>query len=320
MDGEEIVFSDIIPNDITETCTAIPAPFNAHVHAADSFISEEPPLDLADAVGPGGLKHKQLESASEATIVNSLHRSISIIEESGATGYADFREGGIKGVLQEKNISTHVEKRILGRPNTISDIPGVLKNADGISLSSIVDSQTELAHSASEQCISKGKKFAFHLSEKMREDSQLAISLRPSFLIHCCRCTQDELKSIASSGIPVAITPRSNAFFGIDLDYSTYLKAGVQILLGTDNAMFSDPDIFQEMAFLYSHSRSRTRIAPETIISIAAENWRGLFPDVAAKREYLLFRSTEMSPYEVVMHATYRQKDAVVLTQDGNIT
>ncbi|HPJ30753.1 MAG TPA: amidohydrolase family protein [Methanothrix sp.] len=75
-----------------------PALVNAHLHLGDSVFKDPPYLPLDELVGPGGLKHRALASASRRKQVEGMRRSISEMARSGTFAFADFREGGIEGV------------------------------------------------------------------------------------------------------------------------------------------------------------------------------------------------------------------------------
>ena len=75
-----------------------PALVNSHLHLGDSVFKDPPYLPLDELVGPGGLKHRALASASRRKQVEGMRRSISEMARSGTFAFADFREGGIEGV------------------------------------------------------------------------------------------------------------------------------------------------------------------------------------------------------------------------------
>ncbi len=306
LDGDTPVFSRKTPNFPKLEGTLIPAPFNAHVHTADSFITEEPPSELFASVGPGGFKHAALGKATASQIESGIRRAIEAMETTGTFGFCDFREGGASGARIASGIRSNLVKVILGRPGSVKEIDEVLSVSDGIALSSLPDTDEEMASLSSERTHRAKKIFALHLSEAVREDAIAAISLRPDFLVHCGYCSDSDLEAIRKEDISVAITPRSNAFYGLRVDYGRLLRFGINVLLGTDNGMVSRPDLFAEMSFLYLSSKNYARMDPEKIISMATTNWHNVFPAVSRKLEssFLLFRSRMMTPYEVVMRSS----------------
>ncbi|MGC8514516.1 MAG: amidohydrolase family protein [Thermoplasmata archaeon] len=306
LDGENIVFTKNIPNSPAYIGTVIPAPFNSHVHISDSFIKDEPPSNLLESVGPGGFKHTSLNRASSSEKEAGIRKSLEIMDKTGSFGFCDFREDGIDGTKLGRNIRNGQVKVILGRPGRISEIDQVLNASNGIAMSSIIDDDSELLRLSAERAHRDRKLFALHLSEAVREDAEAAIELNPDFLVHCGFCSHSDLSMISKKGISIAITPRSNVFYGIGVDYSRFIGAGINVMLGTDNCMVVNPDLFAEMSFLYLNAKYTTRIDPETIISMATLNWRKVFPsaDAGLRNKFLFFGSNLMTPYEVVMRSS----------------
>ncbi len=79
-----------------------------------------------------------------------------------------------------------------------------------------------------------------------------------------------QLREIADRGIPVAVCPRSNWVLGVSTSrvhppIGRMLELGCTVLLGTDNAMFVQPDLWGEMAF----TSTVYRIDPKEILSMA---------------------------------------------------
>ncbi|EQD64035.1 amidohydrolase family protein, partial [mine drainage metagenome] len=144
-------------------------------------------------------------------------------------------------------------------------------------MSSLPDTDEEIAKLSSERAHQAKKLFALHLSEAAREDTIAAIGLKPDFLVHCGYCSDSDLEAIRKEEISIAITPRSNAFYGLRVDYGRLLRLGINTLLGTDNGMVSRPDLFAEMSFLYLSAKSCARMDPEKIISMATTNWHQVF-------------------------------------------
>ena len=302
--GDSVEFREGWISNNSVSGTIIPALINAHTHIGDSFITIEPEGDIKGAVGPGGFKEKQYESASQAVVRAGMRRSMKFMSRTGTSAFIDFREGGYSGSALLRNIRPEPKPIILGRPLSTSD--GTLGIADGAGMSAILDHDAPFMRGISEECRRSGKLFALHLSERIREDIDAALALKPDLLVHCLECTDQDLDMIASAGIPVAITPRSNVFFGKRKDYSMFMRHGITLLLGTDNVMTVEPDMFGEMGFLFTWQRSINRLSPDNIISMATENprkfinRRGLGPE---SFQYLFFRGLRLSSYELVSKA-----------------
>lgn len=302
-DGEVLEFTSDIKASAKLMGTILPMPFNAHVHMGDSFISGEPPRNLMEAVGPGGFKHRRLESTSDREIRDGMIRSASLMEKTGTTGYCDFREGGLRGTEIALSFETKLQRCILGRPLNSDEINPILKRADGISMSSVVDNDIELIHLSASECHRTGKIFGIHFSEAKREDIEIIESIKPSFLVHCLKCTDQDLKRISELQIPVVITPRSNYFFSLDPDYQKFIDSGIELMLGTDNAMTVDPDMYAEMQFLYLTRKITGKDPASSIMHIACETWTRFFKEKNKKMdEFLFVKSQMLSPYDIIMH------------------
>jgi cytosine/adenosine deaminase-related metal-dependent hydrolase len=167
---------------------------------------------------------------------------------SGTFGCADFREGGVAGVelLRQAARDIPFTPVVFGRE-------GGEAVADGLGISSVRD--VEGAEAQVEAARRKGKRIALHAGEKDAEDVEEAISLEPDLLVHATHATDSQLRSCADAGIPLAVCPRSNWTLGVTAS-STHpplrrmIELGCTLLLGTDNVMFVQPDLFQEMAFV----------------------------------------------------------------------
>ncbi len=229
---------------------------NAHTHIGDSFVREVPRLGHMELVGPGGFKHRMLENADGREIISGMRRSVKIMEKEHQRAFFDFRESGWKGIeLMRKIKYRGIEPVVLSRPSTDEyderELNLILENSSGIGLSSISDYSYDFIKRVAAKTKEKGKIFSIHASERVREDMEMVLSLKPDFLVHLYKATDEDLKIVAEKNIPVVLTPRSSLFFNTFIDFSKYRRNGVTIALGTDNGMISIPSIRQEMSFAY---------------------------------------------------------------------
>jgi cytosine/adenosine deaminase-related metal-dependent hydrolase len=227
-----------------------PAFFNAHTHLGDTVAMDIPvDGDLASLVTPpDGLKHQLLLSASAETIEAGIRASVETLMDSGSSGCADFREEGIGGVAAFRK--------------AVSDIPfggflfgrdGGEETADGLGVSSVRDVSGIENIVASAK--SRGLPVAFHAGERDALDIDEALSFEPSLLIHCTHATPAQLRRCVDQNVPIAICPRSNWLLGVasGIDQPPVrrmIDTGCTIWLGTDNAMFVQPDMTMELSFL----------------------------------------------------------------------
>ncbi len=238
----------------------IPSFVNAHTHIGDSFIKkkhEKIPKDIEKAVAPpNGLKHKLLNHASNNEIISGMSRSIHDMKKSGVSIFCDFREGGINGLnllniaLKNHNISSIIFSRPSNLKYDSKEINYLLNYSNGIGLSSISDWGYSEIVKIAKHVKRKNKMFAFHASERIREDIDCILDLKPDFLIHMIKATESDLIKIKENNIPVIICPRSNSFFGIKPNYKLIKKTSTMFLIGTDNAMLYKPSILKEIFFI----------------------------------------------------------------------
>ncbi len=256
----------------------LPPLIDAHVHTGDTFLRRRfsmMDLGLDAAVGPGGFKQDALAGADDATMVASIASCLREAEAAGVVWAVDFREGGARGIdllrrgreaagrgipggaggegaaglMAPHPPPCRVGVTALGRP-TGGDLEEVLSVADGLGISALRDVGAEKARLWVRAARASGRAVALHASEGEREDIGTVLSLAPDLLVHCVACTDEDLGAIARRGTPVAVCPRSNARFGLDLDVRRMTKAGVTVILGTDNGMVADPSPLAEAAFL----------------------------------------------------------------------
>lgn len=240
----------------------VPSFVNSHTHIGDSFIRNKNtklPKNVEELVGPpDGLKHKLLKEASSEEIVNGMKESLELMIRIGTSAFCDFRENGIEGIrlikkaLENKSISSC----IFSRPNNLEykkdEVEILLKNSNGVGISSISDWDYSELEKVAKHTKKEKKKFAIHASEAIREDIDLILNLKPDFLIHMTGALESDFIRVKDENIPVVLCPRSNAFFGLKPNFELIKKTGIEIILGTDNAMLNSPDVLDELRYLRS--------------------------------------------------------------------
>ena len=246
----------------------VPSFVNAHTHIGDSFIRNKhlnlPRTVEALVAPPDGLKHRLLQTASYKEIVNGMKKSIHMMRECGTSVFWDFRENGIRGIMQLNKAMKNepIRSFIFSRPKTQEydkeEISQLLENSEGIGISSTSDWEyTELTKIAREVKLKK-KLFALHASEAVQEDIDNILDLKPDFLVHLVKATESDLIRVKEQNIPVVVCPRSNIFFGLKPNLALMKKVGVTLLLGTDNAMLQSPCILDELRFVQTISHDFT--------------------------------------------------------------
>ena len=240
----------------------VPSIINAHTHIGDSFIRSKNiklPKDIEELVGAsGGLKHRLLREASDDEIINGMEKSIADKIKAGTKYFCDFRENGILGISQLKTALNlrSISSVILSRPDTLTynknEVDILLKNSDGIGLSSVSDWDYSELKKVANHTKNNGKIFAIHASERVREDIELVLNLKPDFLVHMVKAEESDLLHVKKCNIPVALCLRSNSFFGLKPNIKLMKKVGIELLLGTDNAMLNSPNILDELKYIKS--------------------------------------------------------------------
>ncbi len=238
----------------------IPTFVNAHTHIGDSFIREKEiklPRDVVKLVAPpNGLKHKLLKETPEDEIINGMKTSINTMIKSGISFFCDFREDGNNGLNQLKKAlkNKKISSIILSRPQKMvydkNEINLLLKNSSGIGLSSISDWDYSEIIKTSKHTKREKKIFALHASETIRENIDLILDLKPDFLIHMISATKSDLSRVIDENIPIVICPRSNVFFSLKVNIQQMKNTGVELMLGTDNAMINTPNVLEELIYL----------------------------------------------------------------------
>ncbi len=278
--------------------TVIPTFINMHTHIGDTYTQEEPKGSLEEIVGPGGLKFKILRNRKKVYL--GMRRAMRLMEREGISHFVDFREGGEEGVslLLEAAKGFKINPVIMCR---VRD-----SRCQGIGMSSLSDHPYDTLKSLSQWAREREKMFAIHASERIREDIDAVLSLNPSFLVHMLEATEEDLRKVASRGIPVVLTPRSNLFFGKIPNVPRFLKFGIKLALGTDNGMISLPSIFREMEIAYKLSRLHGGVDAMDVLRMATITPReilGIRDNYPGGKARLIIFKRLMTPYEIVNKA-----------------
>jgi cytosine/adenosine deaminase-related metal-dependent hydrolase len=283
---------------------------NAHTHIGDSFISEEVSGTLREIVAPpDGLKHRRLREAKREEIVDSMRHTIERMFGNGITTFCDFREGGLDGVsmLFESCLGLPVEPIVFGRPADMKydgeEMASLLRVVNGIGISSVSDWDYSELQKISRSAGSEGLRFALHASEEKREDIDLILDLKPSFLVHMTCATDSDLEICTDNDTPVVLCPRSRAFFGNLPDIPRMLSKGITLMLGTDNAMISSPSIWDEMKFAYYLGKSQGDMAVLDVLRMVLNSRKGLKGEgalgttVGSKPDFMVLAPQSRTPH-----------------------
>jgi cytosine/adenosine deaminase-related metal-dependent hydrolase len=258
----------------------LPGLVNAHVHIGDSVAYPAPKGSVKDLVGPNGHKHRVLAATPSDRKIEAMRDATREMAASGTALFGDFREEGAEGVrsLRSAVRGTAIGIRVFGRPigeeYDETELDAVLSEADGIGMSALSDWPCELLERVSKRAKSKGKAFAMHASETVREDIDSILKLKPDFLVHMCKASEDDIRACVDARVGLVVCPRSNEFFGLDPGIPRLLREGATVALGTDNGMIVPPNMLDEMKASFRMSRGYNLASPADIVRLATFNGR----------------------------------------------
>ncbi len=266
----------------------VPTFVNSHTHVADFIVPANLALSLEETVAPpNGLKHRVLAQTSPDIISNSMEALASYMLRRGTSRFIDFREGGAQGARLLSVLSGDgAVPVIFGRPRNLAfdkeEVDGILDITDGIGVSSVSDWDYGTLSDLAAHVRKRGRRLALHASEKAREDIDAILDLRPSFIVHMTSATADDLESCCRENVPVVVCPRSNMFFGRLPPLVDMVNSGVTVALGTDNAMFSMPDMLTELEFAGRILRLQGMSKVDAAIDMAFRNGRKILNGIGA--------------------------------------
>jgi len=244
---------DGMPDRCDFTAVFIRDMVNAHTHCGDYGLKVPPGLTLEELVAPpDGLKHRYLRSLGKEGLEENIKRFSDASAGYGSASFIDFREGGMEGCLAARACAP--DAIILGRPVSKEYDPEetarILEVSDGIGISGLQDMDRPYIEALADDVRDSGKILAIHVSERVRDDIDFALSLDPAFVVHMCEATDDDLSKCAEAEVPIAVCPTSNAYFGKEAPVARMIACGADIALGTDNGMLCEPDMLSEASLL----------------------------------------------------------------------
>lgn len=261
----------------------LPAFENAHTHAGDAVVREDLRGGLEELVAPPhGLKHRVLAKAKDKDVIAAMRAYLEDMVHTGTTAFWDFREMGVRGARQlfAATLGLPLKPFVFGRPAGMAydarEVAALLRVCDGIGISSLLDWNEDDAAKLARDAHASGKAFALHASERVREDIDAVLDLKPDLLVHLLEATDADLERVRDADIPVAVCPRSNAFFGKIPDLPRMVRAGLRLLLGTDNAMINAPSMLRELDFAWKVARIRGDVEPRVFLDMALAARAGL--------------------------------------------
>ncbi len=291
--------------------TVLPGLVNHHSHVGDAAVPPPPEGLTPDRIFPPpcGYKHLMLEELPEERLVEGITSFLDRMLMGGTVHHVDFREGGVKGVgLLERaraRAAFPPTTAVYGRPSVPrydgEELDRLLPMVDGLGLSAVMDWPWEDLVDVVEHARGAGVDVALHCSETQREELSRVLELGPAFLVHMVLATRQDLEDLASAGVPVVVCPRSTARFTRVPPVLEMVGAGVEVRLGTDNAMLQGPDVLEDVSFLLEHPGTKDALDPIQVLSWALRGSKGsnTKPDIGVNLgsdELVLFKGDGKDP------------------------
>lgn len=298
------------------TRVVIPGLYNAHTHLGDSALPDGATgLTLEEAFfRPAGYKYRELAKLSRETHLPHLEAHLRYMARTGTVCHLDFREQGPAGaeLLRTASLNTGVQSIILNQfnespfpeadlranrpghtlpPAHRAELDAMLAIADGFSESTMNDLTDAAWTEIRAITATKGKLRAIHCLESAgyrdlsvattgRGDLARALDLYdPHLVVHLTVANADEIALLVRAGKTAALNPRANANLGLPLPpVAALLRAGANLLLGTDNGMLNSPNLLAELDFTYKVAKSQFADAlapdPTAILKMVTSNIR----------------------------------------------
>ena len=281
----------------------MPCFINAHTHIADSIGKDVAAGHRLDArVHPVfGAKTRILQKSRPEHLKTFIRNSAVSMMKKGIAAFADFREDGPEGakLLKEAIAGLPIKCVMLGRTSHYSDPKGtsglppeaakqarqVLKIADGLGLSG-ANENTDAALIQYRQ-LARKKLVAIHAAESNEtvafskehtgrsEMDRIMEYLKPDFVVHMTKATEDEISLVAKNGIGIVVCPRANGVLAAGIPgVAQMLRQGCLMAIGTDNVMLNSPDMLRELDYIWKVSRTTEgeMIEPRELLKMATIN------------------------------------------------
>ncbi|MFL6477483.1 MAG: amidohydrolase family protein [Nitrososphaera sp.] len=263
----------------------VPGLINAHTHIGDSIAKDIAVEQRLDArVHPVfGVKKKILQKSLPEHLKTFIRNSAISMMKNGIVAFADFREDEVEGIrlLKDAIEGLPIKCIALGRINYYSDpkdsagLPPereeraeeVVELADGLGISG-ANENTDTTLAQYRQ-LAGNKLLAIHAAESKEtvefakvntgrsEVDRIMEHLRPDFVVHMTKATENEISLVAKRGTGIIVCPRANGVLGAGIPrVGQMLKQNCLVAVGTDNVMLNSPDILRELDYIWKASRA----------------------------------------------------------------
>ena len=251
---------------------------NAHTHVGDACGRDAGAYkSISERVGKGGVKFELLRD--EGKVKRGMASALEEMLTSGTLAFADFREGGARGVELLKSVAgaSPVDATVLGRPDG-DDPAEVLEQCHGFGISSVADYADKELLELRRLARRRGKLFAVHCAE-VNDDTAEVLKLEPDFVVHLTNAGDAGIEEVFHRKIPAVLCPRANGSFAVGLPRIKEILEGTLVALGTDNSMANSLNMLREMEFAFKLARGMSRdyeLDAREILKAATLNGRKL--------------------------------------------
>ena len=309
----------------------LPGLFNAHTHVGDAAVPPPPPELGPSQVfpPPDGYKHRMLTSMPPEQLEVGMSVFLDDMTAHGTVQQIDFREGGLPGVEMLRRAQHGAEApprcRVYGRPAKqefdARDLGVLLASVDGLGLSAAMDWPVRPIRDVVAAAHDLGRPVALHCSETTREELSWVLELDPEFLVHMVFGTREDFRDLAAAGVPVVVCPRSTHRFTKAPPVMEMMREGVDLRVGTDNAMLQGPSVLDDIAFLLSLPENR-ELDPLDALSWAltpakGSNMGGDFGVSTGSRDLAVLTFEGVDPLDLLRSSHERGAELVMV--DGRI-
>ena len=247
-----------------------PAFVDAHTHLADHAIKDGA-IGQPTAVAvspPDGIKYQHLNRLTQDELIAALNRAMRECMGAGIAACGDFREGGVAGVHAIQEAALPLPFRVVAFGDATvppaeagygEQVADVFARADGVGVGDVArfsPSQIEMLATRAGQA---AKRLAVHVAETAEAQAECRrlwgesevmriLPASPDLLVHMTCPMSGDLDAVADSKASVVCCTRTNAILGDGLPpLDALIEREIPFGLGTDNMMFTSPDLFREM-------------------------------------------------------------------------
>ncbi|MCE4604869.1 MAG: amidohydrolase family protein [Aeropyrum sp.] len=228
----------------------LPKPSNAHIHSSDVLWPDVGfEMSIEELVSPPrGLKHVLLSRAGERAASDASLGVYKWLDSMGVGGVGDFKEPASGGCLPTRerleNTAVRLEVVLLGRPGD----PYGLEGCDGIGLNSPLDVDPTRIRGLKNSLKGPLHAHVAEIPELRREgDLEAALEMGVDAIVHGTHLKSGDLDLLRDNGVIHVMSVRSNMWHSTGIPpVAEAINRGVRIAVGTDNAAWNTPDVWEE--------------------------------------------------------------------------